>query len=284
LSNATLYFIGDSIYSSFFYIYTTNPRTNRQTVCYRSSLKIKRRSSINLQEKIKLKKEISSGINVSENREKLLLSCEGLAKSIVTKFIRNNRHVPYEDLLQEAYIALDKSIMNWNENKSSLSTVATFYIKNRLIDVVRGDQYRINYFSSMSKKNISCIKKIQAVENFQYKSIDELSEITGIKKFKIKSVLNHCFSERRDIDGIHSFTSYSKPDSFPYCLEDLYEVAEKALDHKELEIFKFWVSHLKNPQKNSLVAQEFGIDKSEVRDIIGGAKKKIRAHVKTTRD
>lgn len=174
--------------------------------------------------------------------------------------------------------------MNWNENKSSLSTVATFYIKNRLIDVVRGDQYRINYFSSMSKKNISCIKKIQAVENFQYKSIDELSEITGIKKFKIKSILKHCLSERKDIDSIHSYTEYSKPENFPYCIQDLYEMAEIVLDYKELEIFKFWVSNLKNPQKNTLISQEFGIDKSEVRDIIGAAKKKIKAHFKTTRD
>jgi RNA polymerase sigma factor (sigma-70 family) len=243
--------------------------------------KIKRRLIIKLEEKIKLKKEITLGNNVEENRERLLLSCENLAKSIAIKFYQNNKHIPYEDLLQEAMIALDKSIMNWDEGKSSLSTVATYYMRNRLIDVINNSSYKIKFFSNMSKRNASYIKKIQSVENFTHKSIEELSRITGIKKVKIKNILHFCSSQRQDINNIHNYTEYSKSDNFPYCLQDLHEISRECLNKNELSVFQSWLNHIGSPQKNKLVSLDLGLDKGEVRDTIQRCKRKLKSYVRS---
>lgn len=58
----------------------------------------------------------------------------GLAKSVVDRFVRMNPRFAsmYDDLVQEAFIAIDKAFVDFDPSRGQFSTIATWKIKGRL--------------------------------------------------------------------------------------------------------------------------------------------------------
>ena len=67
-------------------------------------------------------------------RDEVIESCLPLVIDIAKKFRYNNKHIDLDDMIQEGNIALMKAVDRWDISKGSITTVATWYVRNALIE------------------------------------------------------------------------------------------------------------------------------------------------------
>ena len=58
-------------------------------------------------------------------RNKVIENCLPLAYKIADNYHVNNKHIDFEDLLQEANMALIRAVDKWDVERGNISTVAT---------------------------------------------------------------------------------------------------------------------------------------------------------------
>ena len=105
---------------------------------------------LNRQEQVELHSRMKNGD--ADAKDTIVSSCLPLVISIAKKFRYNNKHVDIEDMIQEGNMALIKAVENWDVQKGSITTVATWYIRNRLVDVINDAKYNIQYPYSLSRR------------------------------------------------------------------------------------------------------------------------------------
>ena len=76
-------------------------------------------------------------------RNKVIENCLPLAYKIADNYHVNNKHIDFEDLLQEANMALIRAVDKWDVERGNISTVATFYIRNALNDMINDARYKV---------------------------------------------------------------------------------------------------------------------------------------------
>ena len=111
---------------------------------------------LNRQEQIELHNKMRDGDG--DAKDTIISSCMPLVISIAKKFRYNNKHVDIEDMIQEGNIALIKAVENWDVQKGSITTVATWYIRNRLVDVINDAKYNIQ----------TVLKKVANIMEFSF--------------------------------------------------------------------------------------------------------------------
>ena len=91
-------------------------------------------TKLNREEQKELYRKIQEGNE--EARNTVIHSCLPMVVDIASKFRINNKHVDLEDMIQEGNIALICAVDNWDAERASITTVATWYIRNTLIDMI----------------------------------------------------------------------------------------------------------------------------------------------------
>ena len=138
----------------------------------------------------RLHKEIQKG-NMSA-RDTIIESCLPLVIDISKKFAINNKHIDVEDFIQEGNVALIKAVDNWDASKGHITTVATYYIQNTLINMIHDAQYRIKTSYSLTR---GAAKQVAQIKSVNSTDIKEISEQTGIPEMTVKKL--HSFTSGR---------------------------------------------------------------------------------------
>ena len=212
-------------------------------------------------------------------RDDLINSCLPLVINIAKKFRFNNKHIDLEDMVQEGNIALMKAVDNWDIEKASITTVATWYIRNALIDMITDARYSIKYPYDMSRRAGEQLRKIK---NLESNDIDFINEKTGLSKKRIKKLLSISpkgaarysigpkyinGNEKTCIDS-HSSTEQK---SYNPCLGDLIALVNNNLNGEQKNIFCQWAGINRKKVGKKQIAQSLGKTEKYVYDNIKSA-------------
>jgi len=206
----------------------------------------------------KLYEEMQNGS--VEARDTLICSCLPLVIDIAKKFRKNNKHIDIEDMIQQGNIALIKAVDGWDISKAKLTTVATWCIRNTLIDMVKFSKYAIKNKFEISRKAAEDMKKIKAVDS---NDVDVIQEATGLTQKRIKLLLRVVDAKRIGF-SVYDFKLHSSDNiedvadtNINGCLADLIELVEEAVeDEAEKEMFFCWLRNINKNNKARIAASE----------------------------
>ena len=204
-------------------------------------------------------------------RDDLIDSCLPLVINLAKKFRFNNKHIDLEDMIQEGNIALMKAVDNWDINKSSITTVATWYVRNALIDMITDARYTIKYPYDMSRRAAEQLRKIK---NLDSNSFEYIAKETGLSKKRVKKLLSVSprGSSRLSIEekAVQKFTNneenYVKP-----CIGDLVQLVNDNLNGEQKSIFCQWAGIDRKKIGKKQIAESLGKTEQYVYDNIKGA-------------
>ena len=111
--------------------------------------------SLSKLEQAELYDKVQKGDNNAKNI--VIQSCLPLVVSMAQKFRCNNKHIDLEDMVQEVNIALMRAVDNWDIQKGSITTVATWCIRNALVDMINDSRYTIKNTLSIGNRYCSAI-------------------------------------------------------------------------------------------------------------------------------
>ena len=177
-----------------------------------------------------------------------------------------------------------KAVDNWEINKGSITTVATWYIKNRFIDLINDAKYNVRYPYSLSRRAAEELRKIKSVDS---NNIDFIAEKTGLSKKRVKKLLHisprgsrrvslHC----RDITHIYEDIEeqHKKP-----CIGDLIDLINNNLTGDQKTIFSMWSGIFKKKIGPKQIAESLGKSEQYVYDNIYSAKRILSRIAKKAR-
>ena len=220
---------------------------------------------LNRQEQIELHNRMKNGD--ADAKDTIVSSCLPLVISIAKKFRYNNKHVDIEDMTQEGNIALIKAVENWDVQKGSITTVATWYIRNRLVDVINDAKYNIQYPYSLSRRAAEELRKVKNVDSTD---IEYISNKIGLSQKRVKKLLSltprgtkRVSLSCRDVEDVKKSTDYTdeletltKP-----CVGDLIDLINNNLKGDQKTIFCLWAGIHKKKIGPKEIAKS--IDKTE---------------------
>lgn len=215
-----------------------------------------------------------------ESRDRIIFSCLPLVYSIAKKFQANNKHVELEDMIQTGNIALMKTLEKWDIEKSNITTLATYCVRNALIDMIKDGKYGIVNRFDITRHAAKDIIKIKATKS---NDIDEIRKETGLKEQRIKSLLNLMKSKRvyttdenfRSIENSckpynETFIGDDEDAKYNKCIVGLVEMVEENIDNKkDKEIFLCWIKNVNKNNKTRIVA---GLTNSTVEEVSASVK------------
>ena len=215
-----------------------------------------------------------------QSRDEIIFSCLPLVYSIAQKFQANNKHVELEDMIQTGNIALMKTVEKWDIEKSNITTLATYCVRNALIDMIKDGKYGIVNKFDITRHAAKDIIKIKATRSTD---IEEIKKETGLKEQRIKSLLTIMKSKRvyATDENFRSIENSCKPyidrheedeneRGYSKCLVGLVEMVEKNIDNnKDKEIFLCWIKNVNKNNKTRIVA---GLTNSTVEEVVASVK------------
>lgn len=220
-------------------------------------------------------------------KEKVIYSCLPLVVDIAKKFRTNNKHIDLEDMVQEGNIALMKAVDKWDVERGSITTVATWYVRNALIDMIHDASYTINTSMTLSRRAAEEISKIRRVGS---SNIKEICNKTNLSKKRVKKLLS--LSECKRVNGAKaeewmSELSTSETDELEVldidsrrCIADIINLANNNLSKADRKIFYMWsgIGHKKIGAKQ--ISQKLNLTVKETMRIISLSKTTLKKAAK----
>jgi len=234
-------------------------------------------AALSLREQKDLYIEIKKGNK--QAREALINSCLPLVVDIAKGFIKNNKHVGFDDLIQEGNIALISAVDKWTGN-NSITTVATTYIKNAFIDVIQQARYNMRIKCDPSEQASIDICKIQKVQS---NDLSTISKETGLTEKRILKLLGVANGKRVDFNSfnphIHCKDNHEVKSmtSLNGCLADLISLThEHIVDQKDKTIFLCWINHVNQNSKTRIVSKETGFCLKDISESVKRTRKILK--------
>jgi|TARA_Y100000296_G_C5174458_1_gene259232 RNA polymerase sigma factor (sigma-70 family) len=226
-------------------------------------------------------------------RDEIIYSCLPLVVDIAKKFRINNKHIDLEDLVQEGNIALMAAVNNWDANRAAITTVATWYVRNSLIDMIHDAKYKIKNPLSMSRRAAEELSKINRCET---NNLNEIAQHTNLGKKRIEKLLSVDVKHRRKLhrddvmdDGLCAIKgqfptalaveSQEEEDQRP-CLADLIVLSDANLKGIEKEIFLRWSGLKGKKQGVKKIGEELNLTRKETMSHLSSAKRTLRKKAK----
>lgn len=221
-------------------------------------------------------------------REQIINSCLPLVYDIAKKFHYNNKHVDIEDLIQHGNIALIKAVDNWNIKKSNITTVATYYIRNALIDLIKDSKYNIRSKYDMTRQAAEDISKVKACDSTD---VDYISLKTGLTKKRVRLLLGLMNGKRIEYSlmdhRLHNQDNCetSADNNINGCLADVIEMLDEHIDsEQDRKIFLEWINFLHKNNKTRMVADKTGVSVNEVAESVKRTKNILKQIVSENND
>ena len=201
-------------------------------------------------------------------RDEIIHSCLPLVENIANKFRYNNKHIDLVDMIQEGNIALIQAVDKWDAYQSAISTVATRYIYNALINMITDVKYNIKYPYSMSRRAMQQLKKIQ---NLNSSDISHMAQETGFSEKRINQLLSILpkGSLRLNIQEkvVQNIENNEEIKARP-CIGDLINLVNNNLNGEEKAIFCQWAGINRKKIGKKQIAESLGKTEQYVYDII----------------
>ena len=214
-------------------------------------------------------------------RNKVIYSCLPMVVDIAKRFRANNRHVDLEDMVQEGNIALMCAVEKWDVERASITTVATWYIRNALIDMIHDAKYKIKNPLSMSRRASEELSKIKRCDT---NNVKDILQKTNLKEKRINKLLSVDAKQRfspEDIGELPTYEDYEEETRKP-CLADLAVLAEATLKSSEKEIFLRWSGLKGKRQGVKKIGEDLNLTRKEIMCHLSSAKRTLRNKAKET--
>lgn len=214
----------------------------------------------------------------SSARDKIIFSCLPLVVNIANKFRVNNKHIDLEDMVQEGNIALLEAVDRWDANRAAITTVATWYVRNALIDMIHDGKYKIKNPLSLSRRAAEELCKIKRVENeFNTQDVKQISEKTNMTEKRVAKLLSVAQNKRYSPHEIEVPIDFEE-DQAPTrpCMADLISLAEETLDSTEKNVFFMWSGIKSKKEGVKKISQSMDFTVKETMSILSKAKRKLK--------
>lgn len=226
------------------------------------------------QEQVKLYDKMQAGDNSARNR--LVEGCLPMVIKLAEQFSSNNRHIDFEDLVQEGNLALIKAVDVFNPHKSSITTLAWWSITNSLISMTHKSKYKMKHPYSVSSYASKLMKDISAIDS---KDPEVIAKKLNRKVKTIKNMKSNIY-RRTGMFSSSVVGRETKDQKVPdhFCLGYLVEILNdvKVVDPKNSVIFKEYYGLSGEKSKTSKeIARGYSMETKSVTDII----KKVRRDI-----
>lgn len=205
---------------------------------------MKRYNPLTKKQQITLYNQMYNGSDSA--RQKLINSCLPLVINMAKKFAVTNKHVELEDLVQEGNIALIKAVDKWDANRSSLTTVATYYINSSLVNMIHDCNYHIQYSRQLTR---SAAKQVNQIKKCNSTDPTAISEETGIPEKTVVRLLSFSRENRyrrarrhvashdhRSNNYIDNLAEEQSDTNNKPCFQDILELSKKVLTKTEQKL------------------------------------------------
>jgi len=214
-------------------------------------------------------------------RDSVIHSCLPLVVDIASKFRINNKHVDLEDMIQEGNIALIAAVDNWDAERAAITTVATWYIKNALIDMIHDAKYKIKNPLSLSRRAAEELSKIKRQGT---NDIEEISNRTNITKKRIKKLLSVDPKQRFSTIELSSVLAAEEQAPNKPCMADLELLVSNVLDDPAKDIFVRWSGMLGKKQGVTKISEDLNLTIKETMSHLSSAKRQLKMQAKKERE
>ena len=176
-----------------------------------------------------------------EARERVIFSCLPLVINQAKKFRFNNKHIDLEDFIQEGNIALLKAVDNWDISKGRITTIATWYIRNALIDMINDASYMIKNPYSFSRRAAEELRRIKNVDSTDVSVIAEETNLSEKRVRKLTKV-SPATQSRVGTQNINNEKFYTESEEVQLkpCFGDLIDLVNSTLSGDQKNIFCLW--------------------------------------------
>lgn len=236
-------------------------------------------TKLNKEKQIELWEKIQNGD--SSARNEVIYSCLPMVVDIAKKFRINNKHIDLEDFVQEGNIALMCAVENWDVNRANITTVATWYIRNALIDMIHDAKYKIKNPLSMSRRASEELSKIKRCET---NNVNEIASKTNLGEKRIKKLLSVDVNLRYKPSDVDELLIDEENDNNKPCLADLIILANKNLQDTEKEIFLRWSGLKGKKQGIKRISEELKLTRKETMSHLSSAKRTLKNKAKVEFD
>ena len=204
-------------------------------------------------------------------RDKVVQNCLPLAYRIADNYYVNNKHIDFEDLLQEANMALIRAVDKWDIERGNITTVATFYIRNALNDMINDARYKVISPYTLSRTAAEDLRKLKSVDsNDAY----EIATRIKMKPKRVKRLLNSKAS-RVDFDYVKDI--HDQPQEEPRkCISDLYELCQNHLEGIDKQIFGLYIGMHGHRMRIKQICTNLNMIEQDVRSIINRCKTMLK--------
>ena len=204
-------------------------------------------------------------------RNKVIENCLPLAYRIADNYHVNNKHIDFEDLLQEANMALIRAVDKWDVERGNITTVATFYIRNALNDMINDARYKVISPYTLSRTAAEDLRKIKSVDsNDAY----EIATRINMKPKRVKRLLNSKAS-RVDFDYAKDISGEEQEEPRK-CISDLYELCENHLEGIDKEVFGLYIGMHGHRMKIKQICTNLNMIEQDVRSIVNRCKTMLK--------
>ncbi len=233
---------------------------------------------ISKQEQKELHQKVSNGD--IEARNKVVNSCLPLVYQLAEKFAVNNKHIDLVDLIQHGNTALIKAVDNWDIKKSTITTIATCYVRNALIDMIKDSRYTITNKYEITRQAANDISKIKAVDST---NVEDIKKKTGLSERRIKLLQRVLVGRRINYSLIGSnlylTESYNSPSdsNISGCIADVISMVDENIkDELDKNIFLTWMGFINKNDRTKLTAEVVHCTDSEVRESVKKTRKILK--------
>ena len=172
-----------------------------------------------------------------KSRDVLITSCLPLVVKIAEKFSSNNKHIDFDDFVQEGNMALVNCVEKFDEEQNvSITTLAYYAIQNSLINMIHKSQYKIKNALSLTGYASKMISKINSVDS---DDVNVISAETGLSKKMVKKMISGRVSNRKSMSSnrVRKVMAKEEETEKPPCLADLKSLIDQNVESPNKEIF-----------------------------------------------
>jgi len=213
-----------------------------------------------------------------EARNTVIHSCLPMVVDIASKFRINNKHVDLEDMIQEGNIALICAVDNWDAERASVTTVATWYIRNTLIDMIHDSKYKIKNPLSLSRRAAEELSKIKRQGTEDIKTISNNMKITEKRIKKLLSVDSKQRFSPTEIGSI--LEAQEEQTTHSPCMADLECLVSNVLDEPAKDIFVRWSGMRGKKEGVTKISEDLNLTIKETMSHLSAAKRKLKTEAK----
>ena len=169
-------------------------------------------------------------------------------------------------------MALIRAVDKWDIERCNITTVATFYIRNALNDMINDARYKVISPYTLSRTAAEDLRKLKNVDsNDAY----EIATRIKMKPKRVKRLLNSK-AGRLDFDSVKDNIHDQLQEEPRKCISDLYELCENHLEGIDKQVFGLYIGMHGHRMRIKQICTNLNMIEQDVRSIINRCKTMLK--------